>query len=337
MSSFWKPVCNYKHIKKTFVSPGKNLLLYLCKILLLKLSLKQFSLKSKKRMSFFSPLPIAESVPGGRKLKAGMAVEASLCLPLFLFFLLNVLTAFDMLRLHGNLAAAMHQTGNQMAFYGYAYRAAAGEEAVFTDGLDSLVMSEGYARGRVVNILGKEYLEHSCLSAGTSGLHFLKSSVMENNDVIELVASYHVKPFLKIMGFPDFPMENRYYGRAWTGYDVTGGQDGAADSDPVVYVAKNGTVYHTARNCTYLNPSVEAVPAGTTAGLRNESGGKYEPCGRCRISQYQALVYLTAQGDRIHGSLQCPGLKRTIYAIRLSEAGGKGKCSKCGAFQTGSG
>ena len=318
MSSFWKPVCNYKHIKKTFVSPGKNLLLYLYKFLIFRLSFH-----SRKRMSFFFSLP-------DKKLKAGMAVEASLVLPFFLFFLVNILFAFDMLRLHGNLTAAMHQTGNKMAFYGYAYRAAAGDGAVFTEGIDSLLMSEGYARNQVINILGKDYLEHSCLSSGTTGLHFVKSSVMEENDIIELVASYRVRPFIKIMGFPDFSMENRYYGRAWTGYDAAGRQSSMSEEDPVVYVAEHGTVYHTARNCSYLNPSVEAVAAGMAAELRNESGGKYYHCERCKISEYQAVVYFTSQGNKIHGSLQCSGLKRTVYTVHLSETGGKGKCSKCG-------
>lgn len=315
--SFWKPVCNYQHIKKTFVSPGKGLL-YTCKILIFSLSYR-----AKKRMSFFFSLPV-------RKQKAGMAVEASMALPLFFFFLINILFSFDMLKLHGNLMAAMHQTGNKMAFYGYAYKAVTGGESILAEGMDSLILSEGYARNRVVDILGKEYLNHSCLASGASGLHFVKSSVMEENDVIELVASYRVKPFFKIMGFPDFPMENRYYGRAWTGYDVTGGQGDALTGDSIVYVTENGTVYHRARNCSYLNPSVKAVAHGLTETLRNESGGRYYDCERCKISEYQGVVYITNQGNRVHGSLKCPGLRRTVLSIRLSEAGNRGRCSKCG-------
>lgn len=321
MSSFWKPVCNYKHIKKTFVSPGKSLLLYIYNILLFR-----SSFGTKKRMSFFSSLH-------GRKLNASMAVEASMVLPLFFFFLINILFSFDMLRLHGNLTAAMHQTGNKMAFYGYAYKAAAGDEAVFSEVMDSIILSEGYARNCVVNILGKDYLDHSCLSSGAAGLHFMKSSVMKENDVIELVASYYVKPFIKVMGFPDFPMENRYYGRAWTGYDVTGGAM-ASDEDPIVYITENGAVYHTARSCSYLNLSVEAVPYIMIPELRNESGGKYYDCERCGREGYQAVAYITAQGGKVHGSLKCAGLRRTIYAVRLSETVGMGKCSKCGVWNT---
>ncbi len=318
MSSFWKPVCNNKHIRKAFVSPGKSLLLFIYKVLFFR-----SSFGTKKRMSFFFSLH-------SRKQNASMAIEASMALPFFLFFLINILLSFDILRLHGNLMAAMHQTGNKMAFYGYAYKAAVGDEAVFTEMMDSVVLSEGYARNCVVNILGKEYLNHSCLSSGAAGLHFMKSSVMKENDVIELVASYRVKPFIKVMGFPEFSMESRYYGRAWTGYDVTGGQEGESAEEPIVYIAENGMVYHTARNCSYLNPSVEAVPYGAVPELRNESGGKYYACERCECSAYQAVVYITNQGSKVHGSLKCAGLRRTVYAVRLSETGDKGKCSKCG-------
>ncbi len=319
MFSFWKPVYNHRHIIKTVVSPGKVLFLYIKGF-----SVYVQSFCSKKRMSFFSPLFC-------RKQRASMAVEASAALPFFLFFLLNILSSFEMLRLHGNLTAAMHQTGNRMAFYGYAYKAATGNEAVLTEGMDSLILSVGYAKSRVIGILGTDYLEGSCLADGVSGLHFIKSSVMERNDIIELVASYRVKPFFSLMGFPDLHMENRYYGRAWTGYDVAVRQSDMSAEDPVVYIAEHGTVYHLARNCSYLSPSIEAIPSGAVDELRNTGGGKYTDCDRCKRNKYQAVVYITSQGNKAHGSLQCAGLKRTIYLVLLSEVGGRGRCSKCGS------
>ncbi len=314
MSFFRILISNFKHFKEKVVSPGKSLLNQI---------LGFFSYKTGKRISFISSLR-------EKKIKASMAVEAAIAIPFFLFFLMNILFAFDMLRLHGNIMGAMHQAGNKMAFYGYAYRSGFGEEGLFSGEADSLILSEGYARRKVINILGEDYLNHTCLASGTSGLHFIKSSVMKEDDRIELVASYKVKPFINIIGFPDMPMENRYYGRAWTGYDVAGRAGGGEGEDPVVYIAETGTVYHIARNCAYLNPSVEAVSKAMASELRNEEGGKYYSCGSCKGNNFQPVVYITSYGNRIHSSLSCSGLKRTVYTVHLSEVKGKGKCSKCG-------
>ena len=311
MSFFRILISNFKHFKEKVVSPGKSLLNQI---------LGFFSYKTGKRISFISSLR-------EKKIKASMAVEAAIAI---LFFLMNILFAFDMLRLHGNIMGAMHQAGNKMAFYGYAYRSGFGEEGLFSGEADSLILSEGYARRKVINILGEDYLNHTCLASGTSGLHFIKSSVMKEDDRIELVASYKVKPFINIIGFPDMPMENRYYGRAWTGYDVAGRAGGGEGEDPVVYIAETGTVYHIARNCAYLNPSVEAVSKAMASELRNEEGGKYYSCGSCKGNNFQPVVYITSYGNRIHSSLSCSGLKRTVYTVHLSEVKGKGKCSKCG-------
>lgn len=258
-----------------------------------------------------------------------MAVEAAIAIPFFLFFIMNILFAFDMLRLHSNLMGAMHQVGNKMAFHGYAYKQV--EEAGITlpKELSSVIMSQSYIRSRVIDILGSDYLDNTCMVAGTAGLQFLKSSIMQE-EMIDIIASYRVRPFIKVIGFPDFTMENRYYGRAWTGYDVEDGKSGANKEEPIVYVADTGVVYHVTRNCTYLCPSIEMISIAMKEGARNESGEKYYGCERCGNNGMQPILYITLQGNRYHSSLQCSGLKRTIYSIHLSEVGGKGQCSKCG-------
>ena len=252
-------------------------------------------------------------------LKASMAVEAAMAIPFFLFFFINILSVFDILRLHGNIMAGLHQSGNEIAFSEY------GGNNPFGSG----ILAVGYAKGKVTRLLGVDYLNNTCLSGGASGLHFGESSVMKQGDIVELVVSYQVKPSIKLIGFSNFWMENKYYGRAWTGYDVENKESDASQIDPVVYIAKSGTVYHTQRNCTYLNPSVTMISDTMIEGARNEGGGKYLPCERCDGGSLSVVVYITSDGNRYHGSLGCPGLKRTVYAVRLSETAGKGKCSKC--------
>ncbi len=66
------------------------------------------------------------SVSASRKLKGSMTAEAALALPLFLFFILQIMSVMNMIGMQSRLNAALHQTGNKMAFAGYVYEKTAG-------------------------------------------------------------------------------------------------------------------------------------------------------------------------------------------------------------------
>ncbi len=262
-----------------------------------------------------------------RKLGASVTVEAAFALPLFLFFMIQVMSAMNMIGIQSRFAAALHQTGNQLAFAGYACGKA---EDMLPGEIPLAALSQGYAAGQVIHSVGREYLDDSCVKNGAAGVSFRGTNIMRGNDIIEIRLFYRVEPIFPITGFQGFQMSQCYYGRAWTGYDVEGGGGTVTEEDPMVYVTETGTVYHTNRNCTYLNPSVQAVSADAIGGYRNQSGGKYGACERCGRSSPKGIVYITGQGNSYHCIISCPGLKRTIYTIPLSQTGGRGKCSKCG-------
>lgn len=278
-------------------------------------------IRSSKRVSFFAFLK--------RGVSASMTLEASIALPFFLFAMLNIISSMNLLAVQSHLNAAMHQTGNKMAFAGYAVSEVAGES--LSGELSDVILSELYARNQIVHYAGKTYLDKSCISGGSSGISMLGSEVMGDGDVIDLRVSYRVTPMFGWMGFDEFAMGQRYYAKAWTGYDVEHrAGSGSSEEDPMVYVTKSGTVYHLDRNCSYLNPAVQSVPTERMGELRNQSGGKYYPCELCGGSAMQEVCYITENGNRYHNDLNCSGLKRTIYTIPLSEVGGRGRCSKCG-------
>ena len=49
--------------------------------------------------------------------RASMTVEAALVLPVFIFFLSNILYSFEILRFQCNMKAALHDTGTQICEY----------------------------------------------------------------------------------------------------------------------------------------------------------------------------------------------------------------------------
>lgn len=260
--------------------------------------------------------------------RGSMTLEAAFALPFFLFAVLNILFAVNIIGTQSRISAALHQVGNKLAFAGYAYENTVGD--ILPDGLSGVIATEGYARGQIVEYVGRSYLENSCVKGGAGGLSFAGSSVMGAEDMIDLKISYRVRTFVEIMGFDGFSMSQRYYGRAWTGYDAAGAVSAGTEEDPMVYITKTGTVYHLDRNCTYLNLKLEAVPAQSVSDMRNESGAKYVHCGFCGAGGGASQVFITSYGSSYHNRLDCPGLKRTIYTVPLSEAGVRGRCSKCG-------
>lgn len=262
-----------------------------------------------------------------KKVKQGsITIEASLALPIFLFFVINLLSIFDILALHIQLESALHQTAKEMAVYGYAMDKVDKKE-MLSSTLGSVAFSETYVRNQVNQLIGKDYLDHSCIKNGSSGIIYSFSKIMKD-DKIELNALYRVEPKIPYIGFRDFTMVTRCTARAFTGYD-NGGSSTNEQGEQIVYITETGNVYHFSKNCTHLKLSISRVNYDGIKKLRNEGGEKYKPCEKCGKSPGNT-VYITDEGNRYHSTISCSGLKRTIDAVPISNVGSRGPCSRCG-------
>lgn len=263
-----------------------------------------------------------------KKASASITLEAAFALPFFLLAMINIIFVMNIIGTQSRINAALHQTGNKMAFAAYLTEGIAGGGA--GGELAGVVLSGIYAKNQILEYTGREYIDRSCVKDGSGGISMLGSKVMETGDVVDLQVSYQVKPFSGIMGFDGFRVRQRYYGRAWTGYDVEQFAGEQSDEDPMVYITETGTVYHVSGNCSYLNPTVHRVAAAEIKSRRNASGAIYHSCEKCGTGVTLTTYYVTEQGNRYHSNLNCSGLKRTIYTVPLSQVGGRGRCSKCG-------
>ncbi len=299
----------------------------------------------RKNKSFFGGFIERASLSAFLKrcLDAGMTVEAALVLPLFLFFFVNMGSAIEMIRLHGNLQLALWDVGNQMCVYGYvASEAGVIEESVTADTdrtwweeIGDVALTYTYVKAQVVDYAGRDYLEDSPLSYGTDGLQFWESDVAANGDsavagdVLDIVMTYQVSSVFEIPFVKPFRMSNRYYGRLWTGYDVGGGKEADVVHE-VVYVAENAEVYHEKSDCTHLKLSIREVLLVEALSERNENGGKYTACSKCSAVLFNGTVFIAREGDFYHKERGCPGLKRTIYTMTKEQAKTKYRpCSRC--------
>lgn len=261
-----------------------------------------------RRMSFFAPFL------NNRYFRAGMTVEASLVLPLFIFFFLHLSGYIEMLRLHGKMTLALWDAGKQLS----AYAAIAD-----TSGIDvpDMAVSYLYVQNQVKNLLGKEYLDTSPLVYGSMGLNYLACDYDEG--FTDIAVTYQVEPPVTIFPFSYMRMVNRYYGRVWSGYDVT------KEVPEYVYVTIYGEVWHETTDCSYLAIEVYGTGRSNVEALRNESGKRYHLCELCEDREWGVQVYYTPYGDCYHKDRNCSSLVRYIRAIEWQEHLPYRACSKC--------
>ena len=237
-------------------------------------------------------------------------------LPFCLFALVNLMSIMEIYRLQGNLSAAMHNTAKDMAVYAHSIET------------NVTLLNTTYAAIKTESELGTDYLSHSPVSGGALGVVWLQSKFLEDDECIDLVASYHVNPTFRLMGYQGFVMCNRTRTRAWTGYDNASVANGE-NAEQLVYITPHGSAYHLSKNCSYLKLSIRGVDKDVVSELRNEDGSIFYACADCDAKDSDR-VFITDYGEKYHASLQCSALKRTIYLVALSQAAGRTACSKCG-------
>lgn len=242
--------------------------------------------------------------------KGSITVEAALAVPVFFMAIISLFYLMEISVIRTNIRAGLQSAGKQVMQ----------EACVLTAIVPSRLERD------IVGEIGAERLDRSMIVDGSAGLHCEDSYLSLVNGIGRLTVRYRVRVPIPVFGISPVSYEESVRIKAWTGYEKeffgAGGED-------TVYITETGIVYHRDYHCTHLELSIRMVPGADVETLRNQSGGKYYPCEHCGYGTAGG-VYITNNGDRFHCSLSCSGLKRTIYAVPISEAAGKGACSRCG-------
>lgn len=245
--------------------------------------------------------------------KGSITVESACCIPLFVLAAVCLIWMLEIQVIRLDVKSGMQDAGKKMAE----------ELSAFP------VFSASRFQNLVVESIGESYLEQSIVSNGTRGLDCHGSYMTPGSHIMELKTDYAIKIPLPIFGPTPVRYSETMRIKVWSGYEKTWINENWRED--VVYITENGVVCHKDPHCTYLEPSVRMVDFSTIEAQRNEGNGKYHPCERCmKFGSVSGVVYITDYGTKYHCSLRCSGLKRTIYAIPISEAGGKSLCTKCG-------
>ena len=248
-----------------------------------------------------------------KTMEGSMTVEAAVLLPLVIFFFLHLMGVVEMLRLHGKLTLALWECGNQLTVYA----AVPGEvETVLPD----VAVSYLYVGQQVQHFLGVQYLENSPIVQGKAGLNYLSSEYEQ--ECIDIGVTYQVKPPVTLFPFPYMRMVNRYYARAWTGYNPE-------EALHYVYVTLYGEVWHSKADCTHIYIVVQETDRDSIHSLRNEDGARYYACELCKEADMGEMVYYTEQGERYHRNKECSALTRYVSAVVWKESLPYEACSRC--------
>ena len=253
-----------------------------------------------------------------RSVHGSMTVEAALLIPVFFFAILYLAGIMELLRLHGKLEAALWNAGNQMTLYTETFSEA-------TEDIPDVGISYLLVHNQVVGFLGEDYLEASPLANGANGLNYLRSEYLDEDDCVDIIVTYQVKPIANVSTFGYRRMSNRYYARAWTGYDLTQTQS----EIKYVYVTSGGEAWHSIPNCSYIYHQVNGIPAEGIDSIRNDQGKKYELCTLCKKRPAGTYAYYTREGERYHYIRNCSAIYKNVRAVAWHGGLKYRPCSRC--------
>lgn len=274
---------------------------------------------------------VIESLPEGMTMvgapsftcrKGSFTVEAALLLPVLACFFSLILFFFQIMQIQLSVQSALEKTGRNLALM------AVWEKEDMEIENEDTVETASYlalAKASMCLELQKDNNIKRFVKGGAMGISLLSSEM--GGDYIFLNANYQVKFPLDILGKQSFLVTQKACFRKWTGWHVI---DTMNQKDIVVYLTMYGEVYHMRKSCPYLVLSIQKVKKLYVPILRNKDGARYKECLTCKNENGKStVVYITEYGEKYHYSMECRGLKRTIYQKTLSEVEGMDSCSKC--------
>ena len=272
--------------------------------------------------------------------KASLTVEAALVLPVFLFGILFIISFFQILYMQEVIQFALTETAKEASRYSYIYEDLIKDtEQTNTEKNNKFGnITNRFVNGEFYYSIFLKYIssEEIKTSIVESNISFLNSEFMNDKNEIKIVAMYWVKPtVINIFGMKGIPIIQCVKTKRFVGTYLIGNDYSYEREDKVVvYLAKNGTVYHKNSECTHLLLSIEIVSFGQIDSYRNENGGKYTRCSRCMKgveTEQEKMVYIARQGKHYHSTKACSGLKRTVRKVFLSDVDGMDPCQRCGS------
>jgi len=264
-----------------------------------------------------------------KKSGASLTLEASLVLPLFLFYIMTLLYGLEIIRFQSDMQQALSIEITRESFE--AYQKDYGEVGDAVTGKNMIRMSDSVAAQNIKDYLDSQILPYLCVDKGRDGLMVTIQENISGTDNRSLSVTYKIKPFLYLMPIGDMKITEKMVMHDFTGYrkekDAIWSNFG--EEGIYVFVTPNGEKYHFSESCTYLKVKLQAVESSKVKESRNLDGEIYRPCEVCGGGNCY-VVYVTKWGNRYHTKTDCNAIQKNVQRVLLSQVGGRTVCSKCG-------
>lgn len=243
--------------------------------------------------------------------RGSLTLEAAVVVPIFFFAMLSLMCVLEMMGIKSTMQQALQSAGREISQQSYV-----------------VPVTTGFGlKQRIVKSVGEERIKNSLIRGGTMGIDCSRTTFDKGNAEFDLSVRYRMEVPILFFKLPVVTCEEQLRVKGWTG--LASGTK-TEETETVVYVTKEGTVYHKDMFCTYLVMSVRTTTWEEIGSLRNKSGGRYYACESCgRSADNTGRLYITDYGDRYHVSVGCSTLKRVVYAVPYHEVSERGGCSKC--------
>ena len=208
--------------------------------------------------------------------EASMTVEASLAVPLFLFFMANVLSMLLFFHTFLSNLERLHQQGRQLSMMAYVV----GDSWLFRDDMVQLVHPERISP--VVPVLGYPgtTIVSCCYMRAWTGYDVERRAEGGDGEetwvyITDGGSAYHMARncthltlSITLAGKDELEGLRNESGGRYSPCEKCGG-----DGSGIVYITREGDRYHNTIECSGLKRSVRCVPL-------SEAGGR-SPCSRC--------------------------------------------------------
>ncbi len=259
-----------------------------------------------------------------KKNKGYVTVEASLIIPLFLFFMLAMSGIFMILmaeaHIHQSLAAAVDHVAELCYLEQRLLLNQKTEDFsknVANDNVDNLVDSV-VVKQQLVTYIGDDFYIENYIMNGKKGIITYVEKDKENPKIMIVTARYQAKLILPLLGTYSIDLSNQIKQKAFVGFT----EEEHSNDDYYVFVTPNREAYHMRRDCTHLMLDVSTV--------NSNRKNNYAPCFYCGIGKTNSRIYIAKNGEVYHNSRDCVGLKRTVRRVKISSIKGVGACQRCG-------